>query len=217
MANSKINKIVAFLNDLKQETEEAKPKAVEAEVKETAVELAEAMIEGVKIEAEEFAVGEAVFAVSEEGERIPLTEGSYKTDEGNMFTVDENGVIASIGEPAMEEETEAEEEQEMSEESKEPKKVVETESVSRETFFSAIDELKAEIASLKETHKEELSKKDKELEAVKAELSATPSEKATKAAPTTTESPVAKWERAAGVGVTTKDRVLSQLSRIGSK
>ena len=209
MANNKINKIVAFLNELKQEATNPSPEVVQKEVN-----LAEAMIEGVKIEAEEFEVGEAVFAVNEEGERVPLTEGSYRTDEGNMFTVDANGIIASIGEAEAEEAPaeEAEAEQEMSTESKEPKKVVETESVSRETFFSAIEELKAEIASMKETHKEELSAKDAEIEAVKEELSATPSEVATKAAPQEATSVKSKFNRARGVNTkTTKDRVLERL------
>lgn len=209
MANNKINKIVAFLNELKQEAVNPTPEAVE----EKEVNLAEAMIEGVKIEAEEFAVGEAVFAVTAEGERVPLAEGSYRTDEGNMFTVDANGVIASIGEAEAEPAEEATtEEEEMSTESKEPKKVVETESVSRETFFSAIEELKAEIASMKETHKEELSAKDAEIEAVKEELSATPSEVATKAAPQEAPSVKSKFNRAKGVNSrTTKDRVFERL------
>ena len=213
MANNKINKIVAFLNELKQEAVNPTPEAVV----EQEVNLAEAMIEGVKIEAEKFEVGEAVFAVNEEGERVPLTEGSYRTDEGNMFTVDANGVIASIGEAEAEPTEEATaEEEEMSTESKEPKKVVETESVSRETFFSAIEELKAEIASMKETHKEELSAKDAEIEAVKEELSATPSEVATKAAPQEAPSVKSKFNRAKGVNSkTTKDRVLERL--YGSK
>lgn len=209
MANNKINKIVAFLNELKQEAVNPTPEAVvEQEVK-----LAEAMIEGVKIEAEEFEVGEAVFAVNEEGERVPLAEGSYRTDEGNMFTVDANGIIVSIGEAEAEPTEEATtEEEEMSTESKEPKKVVETESVSRETFFSAIEELKAEIASMKETHKEELSAKDAEIEAAKEELSATPSEVATKAAPQEAPSVKSKFTRAKGVNSrTTKDRVFERL------
>lgn len=213
MANNKINKIVAFLNELKQEATTPAPEAV----MDHEVNLAEAMIEGVKIEADEFEVGEAVFAVNEEGERVPLTEGSYRTDEGNMFTVDANGVIASIGEVEGEPTEEATaEEEEMSTESKEPKKVVETESVSRETFFSAIEELKAQIASMKETHKQELSAKDAEIEAVKEELSATPSEVATKAAPQEAPSVKSKFNRAKGVNSkTTKDRVLERL--YGSK
>ena len=213
MANNKINKIVAFLNELKQEATTPTPEAV----MDHEVNLAEAMIEGVKIEADEFEVGEAVFAVNDEGERVPLTEGSYRTDEGNMFTVDANGIIASIGEVEGEPTEEATaEEEEMSTESKEPKKVVETESVSRETFFSAIEELKAQIASMKETHKEELSAKDAEIEAVKEELSATPSEVATKAAPQEAPSVKSKFNRAKGVNSkTTKDRVLERL--YGSK
>lgn len=213
MANNKINKIVAFLNELKQEATTPTPEAV----MDHEVNLAEAMIEGVKIEADEFEVGEAVFAVNDEGERVPLTEGSYRTDEGNMFTVDANGVIASIGEVEGEPTEEATaEEEEMSTESKEPKKVVETESVSRETFFSAIEELKAQIASMKETHKQELSAKDAEIEAVKEELSATPSEVATKAAPQEAPSVKSKFNRAKGVNSkTTKDRVLERL--YGSK
>jgi len=214
--NKKIETIIAKLREAKTELSEqdATVEAVtETTPEQEATQLAEAMIEGVKIEADEFAVGQAVFAVSEEGERVPLAEGSYRTDEGNMFTVDENGLIASIGEA--EEAEEAEEEQEMADESKAEapaKKVIESQTVSKETFFSEINALKTELATIRETHKVAIEAKDAEIENLKTELSSTPSEVATKAAPSEPKKIEAKFNRAKGVNAkTTKDRVLQRL------
>ena len=214
---SKLNKILTALNSIVSEEAapvEAKPEAT-VEAKE--VSLAQAMIEGVTIEAEEFAVGMPVFAVSDEGEKIPLEEGSYTTDEGNMFAVDDNGVIASIGEESVTEEEEVEE-QDMNKETPAAKKVIESETVSRETFFSAIEELKSLISDKEAEAKTALAAKDAEIEELKTQLSATPAEKATKVAPTEKQTTKALFNRAKGVNAgTTKERVNNRLSGLWTK
>lgn len=81
--------------------------------------------DGTSIEAEAFAAGEAVFVVAEDG-NIPLPVGSYTLEDGRQLIVEEEGVIAAVGEveaPEVEVEVEqpeveveaAEEEQAMTE------------------------------------------------------------------------------------------------------
>ena len=185
---------------------------VTEEVKE--VSLASATVDGVTIEAEMFEVGQAVFAVTEEGEKMPLPEGDYKTEEGNMFSVDAEGVIVSIGEPEAEAVEEEVAEQDMNSEAQAAKKVIESQTVSKETFFSAIAELKTELTSeieaLKNAHKAELSAKDAELDELKTKLSATPSESKTTVAPVS-EKPRPIAPKAKGVGRTTMDRVHARM------
>lgn len=53
--------------------------------------------DGTTIEAESFAAGEAVFVLAEDG-NIPLPVGSYTLEDGREMVVEEEGVIASIGE-----------------------------------------------------------------------------------------------------------------------
>ncbi len=75
------------------------------------VKLAQAELEnGTIIESESFAEGSEVFIVTED-ERVALPVGEYKLIDGETLTVEEEGIIASIGavEPA-EEEVEAEDE-----------------------------------------------------------------------------------------------------------
>ena len=107
------------------------------------------------IEAEEFAPEYSVGIVTPEGV-IPMPVGEYTTANGEVLVVETEGIIASIA-PA---EAEAEEEAPKAE-ATEPvmaeaaaKKVVET--VSKETFFSEVENfatinaaLKAEIEALK--------------------------------------------------------------------
>lgn len=194
MKQNILNRMFKALSEVSNsvETEEA----TSAEVS-----LASATIEGQSIEAEEFEVGQAVFAVSEEGERMPLPEGEYMTDEGNAFAVDAEGVISRIG--AMEEEVVEEEEAELKQEAPVAKKVVESNTVSKETFFEAIEKLEAKLSAA-------LEAKDKEIETLKTELSAVPSESATKVAPISEPKPI-KNQRAKGVGKTTQDRVMSRM------
>ena len=117
---------------------------------------------GIAVEANSFEVGSTVFTVNEEGERLPLPEGNYKTEAGLSFSTDESGAITSMGEetteePAEEEVPEVAEAPELSE-APVAKKVVE--SVSKETYFSAeteakVIELLKEVLNLMETPSEE--------------------------------------------------------------
>jgi hypothetical protein len=109
------------------------------------------------IEAEVFEAGQPVMIVNED-ERIPLPVGEYLLDNGMVLVVEEEGVIASIGEKA--EEGEAEEEEEVAasdDKSKSPLPKTIIESVTKETKFSKedmdakdskISELEAKIVEL---------------------------------------------------------------------
>ena len=113
------------------------------------------------IEAEVFEAGEPVMIVNED-ERIPLPIGEYKLDNGMILVVEEEGVIASIGEEVAEEVAEevSEDTEEVAASNKKsetplPKSI--TESVTKETKFSAeemeakareLSKLKAQIAEL---------------------------------------------------------------------
>ena len=83
------------------------------------VKLAQATLEnGTIIEADEFAAGKEVFIVTEE-DKVALPVGSYKLEDGQELIIEEEGIIASIGdavEEAPEEGTPAEEEVEAAEE-----------------------------------------------------------------------------------------------------
>ena len=126
------------------------------------------------IEAEVFEAGEPVMIVNEE-DRIPLPVGEYKLDNGMILVVEDEGVIASIGEEVAEEETEATEETEEvaasdnKSETPLPKTIIE--SVTKEMKFSAedMDAKDLEIAELK-AKITELSK----VEEVEVELSVAP-------------------------------------------
>lgn len=92
------------------------------------------------LEAEVFEAGAPVFIVNGE-DRIPLPAGDYNLENGQVLSVVEDGIIASIGEAA--EEVVPEEEQVMEEQAV-AKKVVE--STTKEVHFS--DEQKATIKEL---------------------------------------------------------------------
>lgn len=126
---------------------------------------------GVILEAEVFEAGNEIFIVNEE-DRVALPVGEYMLENGMMLIVSEEGIIGEIKEASVEEEApveEAVEEQEMAtEETTQPKKVVE--SVSKEMFFSEIENLKKEIEALK-AEKQELSKDEIKEEVKEVELS----------------------------------------------
>jgi hypothetical protein len=119
------------------------------------------LVDGVTvIEAEVFEPENGVFIVNGE-DRVAVPVGEYELEDGNMLMVSVEGVIESImpmpeeapEAPEVEEEVEAQ-----AEVSATPKKIIE--SVSKESFFSEIDKLRAEIAELKlakEVVKEELA------------------------------------------------------------
>ena len=79
--------------------QEATPAATEV------TQLAAAMLDSgqeIQTSAEAFAEGVDVFVVNEDGEQIPLPDGSYKLEDGTAFEVAE-GVISSMAEAAPEE------------------------------------------------------------------------------------------------------------------
>ena len=124
---------------------------------------------GTVIEAEVFEAGQPVFIVNGE-DRVALPVGEYILDNGMILVVATEGEIAEIKEPAPTEEETPEVEVEV-EQAAEPtptaKKVIE--STVRESHFSKeIEDLKAEIESLKT----ELAKQTEVKEVV--ELSAEP-------------------------------------------
>lgn len=106
---------------------------------------------GVEIEAESFESGKDVFIV-QDGEKIAMPIGEYGLEDGKVLVIAEEGVISEVKEAAAEDapaEEELAETPELAAEeaAPQPKKMVE--SISKELFFSTIDELKAEIAELK--------------------------------------------------------------------
>ena len=120
---------------------------------------------GTVIEAEVFEAGQAVFIVNGE-DRVALPIGDYILDNGMILVVAVEGEIAEIKEaaPAQEETPEVEVEVEQAAEPTAPKKVIE--STTKESHFSKedvdalkseIENLKTELASIKEVKEVELS------------------------------------------------------------
>ena len=84
--------------------------------------LAEAVLEdGTKIatDSEEFAEGVMAYVVSEDGEKMPLPSGSYKTEDGVSMEVEDGEVVAVSKEEAVEEVESAKEEKDEEEMSSE--------------------------------------------------------------------------------------------------
>ena len=122
------------------------------------VKLAQATLEnGTVIEADEMAAGQEVFIVTED-EKVALPVGEYSLEDGQALIVEEEGIIASIGE-AQEEEVPAEEEVEAAEEEKEEMEYA------TKAELSEIREMVEEIKSMLEP-KEEMSAEEKAEEAV---------------------------------------------------
>ncbi len=138
-------------------------KVLGREVAKTQINLAtETLNEGeATLEAEVFAAGEPVMIVNED-ERIPLPIGEYLLDNGMTLVVEEEGVIASIGEkPAEEEQEEEVAAGDNKTESPLPKAVIE--SIVKETKFSKEEIIKA-VNGL------EVDPKDAEITELKAKI-----------------------------------------------
>ena len=178
---------------------------VGVELKEEAqeVELAQATLEnGTVIESETFEVGSEVFIVTDD-EKVALPVGEYTLEDGEQLKVEEEGVIAAIGQP--EEPTEEEASEELEEEKEEMGYATKEELAE---VKSMIEEIKAMIKDKEEmseevTDKEELSKVEVELEKV-------------------THNPEAEPQREMKLygqkrEMTTADRVLSRISNIKNK
>lgn len=109
------------------------------------------LADGTTVEAEQFAPEYSVGVATDEG-IVPMPVGEYEMENGQVLVVAQEGIIAEIKEMAPEQEPEAPVEAEKEE--VQAKRIVE--SVSKETFFEAVEKLtkeneflKAEIASLK--------------------------------------------------------------------
>ena len=107
------------------------------------------------LEADSFAPEMEVFVVTEDEQKIPVPVGEYEMEDGRILVVMTEGLIAEVKEMA--EETEAPEaevaevpveaEVEAPSAATTPKKTIE--SVTKESFFSEIEALRAEITELK--------------------------------------------------------------------
>ena len=160
------------------------------------------------IEAEAFEPKMGVFIVNGE-ERVPMPVGEFVLEDGNVMKVEEVGIIAAIESPeeempANEEEvaSPAEEEQQMEAAPSAPKKIVK--SVTEEQFFSAIEELKKEIAELK-LSKDKSDEDLKSVEVKEVELSVEPLTHSPEIKPATVQ------KFASSRPLTTQDRVMAKL------
>lgn len=104
------------------------------------------------LEADSFAPEMEVFVITEDEQKIPVPVGEYELEDGRILVVLTEGLIAEVKEMA--EEVEAPEaeaevpvEAEVEAPSATPKKTIE--SVTKESFFSEIEALRAEITELK--------------------------------------------------------------------
>lgn len=139
---------------------------------ETEVKLAQATLEnGTIIEAEEMAEGKEVFIVTED-EKVALPVGEYTLEDGQALIVEEEGIIASIGEAKEEEEAPAEEEVEAAEEEKEEMEYATKAELSE--IREMVEEIKSMLEPKEEMSAEELAEEAVEdiVEEVKEELSA---------------------------------------------
>jgi hypothetical protein len=123
------------------------------------VKLAQAKLaDGTTIEAEQFMPEFSVGVVTEDG-IVPMPVGEYEMEDGKILSIAQEGIIAEIKEAAAEVEEVVEEVEAKKEEVEEVKAKRIVESVSKETFFEAV---------------EKLTKENDELKAKITELSATP-------------------------------------------
>ena len=129
-----IQKIFSALNA--DEKQAVKTELAQAELK-----------EGTTIEADSFEEGQAVFIITEDGEKIPMPEGTYEFEDGRKVEVNDSSMIVSIG-SGEEKEEEAEGEAEVEQEAKEE--------MSEEAEGEAPKE-----EELKEDEKEEMTDMDK--------------------------------------------------------
>ena len=79
-----IQKIFSALNA--DEKQAVKTELAQAELK-----------EGTTIEADSFEEGQAIFIVTEDGEKIPMPEGTYELEDGRKVEVNDSSMIVSIG------------------------------------------------------------------------------------------------------------------------
>ena len=138
------------------------------------------------LDSENFAIGDPVFIVTEEG-NIPVPMGEYILEDGSKIETDEKGVIVEVsveGEEKAEEvveEVEAKDEIEKEEtgmmgKDSMPKKVVKSKTEMEESYFSKIEARLSAIELSNESLKAENIKLSAENEELKKQLAETPAE-----------------------------------------
>ena len=86
-----------------EETKEETTELATDQVEETKVELATMQLEnGTTVEAEAFEAGNEIFIVTED-EKVALPVGEYTLENGLKLTIEQEGIIASMGEAEVEE------------------------------------------------------------------------------------------------------------------
>jgi hypothetical protein len=163
------------------------------------VKLAQAKLKnGTVIEAEQMAEGQEVFIITED-EKVALPVGEYTLEDGQILTVKEEGIIASI-EAAKEEEAAEEDlsEEQQLEEDKEEMKYATKEELSE--VKKMIEEIKAMIDKKEDMASEEVDKKE--------ELSEVPKVKHNPEKETEKQTYLFSQKS----GTTTLDRVLNKIS-----
>ncbi len=144
--------------------------ALGIEDKEIALEYQAKLVDGTIIvsEADELAAGVSISILAEDGTTMPLPVGEYETEDGQSFSVEEEGIIAEVYEEETEDEATEEEDVEEVEADVErkPKKVKETKEVEFDKE-GLINEIGAVIKELLQEVKTDIERLDSELNEMK--------------------------------------------------
>lgn len=179
------------------------------------VKLAQATLEnGTVIESEDFAIGSEVFIVTED-EKVALPVGEYTLEDGEMLTVQEEGIIANIGQAEEPAEEEASKEEKLEEEKEEMNYATKEELAEVKDM---IEEIKAMIKDKEEMSEEVVEEKEVLSEEVKEEPKEEPKEELSKVEKIK-HNPEAESEVKMNLysqkkPLTTLDRVMQKISNI---
>ena len=123
---------------------------------------------GTIVEADSFAKGESNFIVTED-DKVALPKGEYEMEDGKKLVIEEDGIIAMIGEQEEAEKEEAEKEEHQEEEieanlDEDKEEKMKEHYVSKEEFYTALEEIKQMIEKMTITE-EKMSEQTEEVEA----------------------------------------------------
>ena len=187
------------------------------------VEMAEKKtIDGAAIfDSENFALGEAVFLVAEDGTKIPVPMGEYVLEDNTSIVVDDKGIIVEVstGEEEAQDVEEEMQNQPMKEQIEKAsemtpaaaKKVVKIKSESEESYFSKIEARLSKIESESENLKALNVQLSEENEELKKQLAESPAQH-TKFNPDAVTKSELKFKIGARREESILDRVMSSLS-----
>jgi regulator of replication initiation timing len=172
------------------------------------------------LDSENFAIGDPVFIVTEEG-NIPVPMGEYVLEDGSKIETDEKGVIVEVsveGEEKAEEVVEEVEAKDMIEKEETgmmgkdsmPKKVVKSKTEMEESYFSKIEARLSAIELSNESLKAENIKLSAENDELKKQLAETPAPHASFSPEAETKTEL-KFKIGAKREVSIKDRVFDSL------